>query len=261
MELSIPHARGFVPAVSASPSGALYRLFGGTLETLAAPTGGRLIITPNLDHLRLLSLSKSLRRAYRAADVLLNDSRFLDRGFYRGQAFCLTGADLAPELLKRLPAGARVFVIGFTPAVETALRDAYRQLSFDFLDPSMGYIRRPAERRAIAGHVLTARPDLVLVCTGAPQSELLAAQLKRAGCTADMLCCGSGLLFLAGASRRAPKWTQKLGGEWLFRFLNEPRTRKRYAMDAMFLARNLGAFLSLRKHGTGRFDGFRLACS
>ena len=75
-----------------------------------------------------------------------------------------------------------------------------------------------------------------------------------------MLCCGSGLLFLAGESRRAPQWTQKLGGEWLFRFLNEPRTRKRYAMDALFLARTLPAFLGLRRSGSARFERFAIRC-
>ncbi|OYX30827.1 MAG: hypothetical protein B7Y99_11210 [Caulobacterales bacterium 32-69-10] len=260
MELSISHAQGLAPAARTHRAAPLFRLYGGGLDALAAPVGGRLIITPNLDHLRLLSLSKALRRAYRRADVLLNDSRFLDRAFYRGQAFCLTGADLAPELLARLPAAARVFVIGYTPEVEAKLLQTYPALGFDFLEPSMGYIRRPSERRAIAARVLTARPDLVLICTGAPQSELLAAQLKRAGCVADMLSCGSGLLFLAGASKRAPKWTQKLGGEWLWRFLNEPRTRKRYAADALFLAKNAGAFLSLRKNGGGDFGGYRLSC-
>ena len=238
-----------------------FRLFDGTLDHLAAPGPGRLIVTPNLDHLRLLTRSNALRRAYRAADVVLNDSRFLDRAFYCGQAFCLTGADLAPEMLERLPAGAHVLVIGCIPAVETALAARWPALVFSFRNPTMGYIKKRAERRAIAAEVLAAAPDCVFVCTGAPQSELFAAQLKRAGVTADMLCCGSGLLFLAGASKRAPQWTQKLGGEWLFRFLNEPRTRKRYAMDALFLARSLPAFIGLRMTGRASFERFAISCS
>jgi N-acetylglucosaminyldiphosphoundecaprenol N-acetyl-beta-D-mannosaminyltransferase len=237
-----------------------YRLFGGTLDALAAPQGGRLIVTPNLDHLRLLTCSKALRRAYRSADVVLNDSRFLDRVFYRGQAFCLTGADLAPEMLERLPARAKVLVIGCTPAVEAALKARWPGLAFSFRNPSMGYIKKRAERRTIAAETLAARPDCVFVCTGAPQSELFAAQLKRTGVKADMLCCGSGLLFLAGASKRAPQWTQKLGGEWLFRFLHEPRTRKRYAMDALFLLRSLPAFAGLRRRGLARFERFAISC-
>jgi N-acetylglucosaminyldiphosphoundecaprenol N-acetyl-beta-D-mannosaminyltransferase len=237
-----------------------YRLFGGTLDALAAPGAGRLIVTPNLDHLRLLACSKALRRAYRAADVVLNDSRFLDRAFYRGQAFCLTGADLAPEMLRRLPAGAKVLVIGCTPAVEAALKARWPALAFSFRNPSMGYIKNRAERRAIAADALVTRPECVFVCTGAPQSELLAAQLKRAGLGADMLCCGSGLLFLAGASRRAPAWSQRLGADWLWRFLHEPRTRKRYAIDALFLARSLPAFVGLRRTGAARFRRFAISC-
>jgi N-acetylglucosaminyldiphosphoundecaprenol N-acetyl-beta-D-mannosaminyltransferase len=244
--------------MNAAPSP--YRLFGGTLDALADPGPGRLIVTPNLDHLRLLTCSKALRRAYRHADVVLNDSRFLDRAFYRGQAFCLTGADLAPEMIARLPKDSKVLVIGYTPEVETALKARWPELAFSFRNPSMGYIRKRAERRAIAAEVLAAAPDCVFVCTGAPQSELFAAQLKRAGVAADMLCCGSGLLFLAGASKRAPSWTRKLGGEWLFRFLNEPRTRKRYAMDALFLAASLPAFASLRRTGSARFERFAISC-
>jgi exopolysaccharide biosynthesis WecB/TagA/CpsF family protein len=217
-------------------------------------------VTPNLDHLRLLTGSRALRRAYRAADVVLNDSRFLDRLAYRGRAFCLTGADLAPEMMARLPAGALVMVIGCTPEVEAALRLRYPTLSFRFHNPSMGYIRKRAERRAIAAMAVAARPDCLFVCTGAPQSEILAAQIKRAGCTADILCCGSGLLFLAGASKRAPKWSQKLGGEWLWRFVNEPRTRKRYALDALFLLKSLPAFAGLRRSGRADFARFAIAC-
>jgi N-acetylglucosaminyldiphosphoundecaprenol N-acetyl-beta-D-mannosaminyltransferase len=261
MELSTRTPHALAGAAAVRRPGPPLRLYGGTLEALAAPVGGRLIITPNLDHLRLLTLSKALRRAYRSADVLLNDSRFLDRAFYQGRAFCLTGADLAPQLLQRLPHRAKVFVIGYTPEVEQALRARYRDLAFEFHEPSMGYIRRPSERRRIVARAMMACPDLVLVCTGAPQSELLAAQLKRAGCRADMLCCGSGLLFLAGVSKRAPQWTQRLGGEWLWRFLNEPRTRKRYTLDALFLARNLPGFLGVRKVGSGSFAGYRLSCA
>jgi N-acetylglucosaminyldiphosphoundecaprenol N-acetyl-beta-D-mannosaminyltransferase len=237
-------------------------LFRGTLDQLATrPPGrgsGRLIVTPNTDHLRLLTRSRTFRRAYAAADVVLNDSRALDRTFIGGTAFCLTGTDLTPEMLKRLAPGAVVFSVGCTPEVEAAMCAAYPALDLRFLNPSMGYIRKRAERRAIVAAILAADPACVFVSTGAPQSEIMAAQLKRAGCDADILCCGSGLLFLAGSTPRAPVWLQNLGGEWFWRFLLEPRTRKRYARDALFLLANLPALLELRRTGVARFTGFRL---
>lgn len=241
-----------------------YVLFQGTLDELATrppgPGRGRLIVTPNVDHLRLLTRSRALRRAYSTADLVLNDSRALDHAFVRGRAFVLTGTDLTPEMLKRLRPGAVVYSIGCTPAVEAAMCEAYPHLDLRFHNPSMGYIKRRAERRAIVRMVMEADPACVFVSTGAPQSEIMAAQLKRAGCDADILCCGSGLLFLAGSTPRAPRWLQMLGGEWFWRFLLEPRTRKRYARDLLFLLQALPSFAALHRTGAARFRGFRLRC-
>ncbi len=97
-------------AQRAAPAGpATFRLYTGSADLLLARRAG-LIVTPNLDHLRLLSRSKALRRAYARADVIANDSRFLDRLAIRGAAACLPGADLAPDMLDTLAQEARVFV-------------------------------------------------------------------------------------------------------------------------------------------------------
>jgi N-acetylglucosaminyldiphosphoundecaprenol N-acetyl-beta-D-mannosaminyltransferase len=123
----------------------------------------------------------------------------------------------------------------------------------------MGFIRRRSERRALARAALQAAPAMAFICTGAPQSELLAAQFKRAGLKADMLCCGSAFHFLAGAKARAPAWARRLGGEWAWRFVLEPRTRRRYLADAVFLARNALAFAALRLTGRARFGRYEIA--
>jgi len=235
-----------------------FSLYGGAAASLGAPAAG-LIVTPNLDHLRLLTLSAALRRAYAAADVVLNDSRFLDRLALQGRALCLPGSDLAPTLLTGLTPGARVAVIGGDRAVQAYLAKAFAAIDFVFLDPSMGYIQRRSERRAIVAAVLTAEPQIVFVCTGAPRSELLAAQLKRAGYGGAILCCGSAFHFLSGAKRRAPEAFQRLGAEWLWRFMSEAATRRRYLADALFLLRHAKAFLRLRQMGQGWFGSYRLS--
>lgn len=241
-----------------------FTLFQGTLDQLATrpagPGKGRLIVTPNADHLRTLTLSPAFRRAYATADVILNDSQALRRTFVGDDAFCMTGTDLTPHMLDRLAPRSLVYSIGCTPEVASAMREAYPHLELRFHNPSMGYIKKKDERRAIEAMVLASSPACVFVSTGAPQSELFAAQLKRAGCDADILCCGSGLLFLAGETPRAPVWLQRLGGEWFWRFMVEPRTRQRYGRDALFLLENLPVLLQLKRTGTGQFKGFSLAC-
>jgi N-acetylglucosaminyldiphosphoundecaprenol N-acetyl-beta-D-mannosaminyltransferase len=235
-----------------------FSLYQGDATSLEAQTATGLIVTPNLDHLRLLTLSAALRRAYAKADVVLNDSRFLDRLALRGRALCLPGSDLAPAMLAALAPGGRVAVIGGDPAVQAYLANAFAAIDFVFLEPSMGYIQRRSERRALVAAALAAAPQIVFVCTGAPRSELLAAQLKRAGYLGAILCCGSAFHFLAGAKRRAPKVFQRLGAEWLWRFASEAATRRRYLGDALFLLRHAGAFLRLRRKGQSGFGSYRL---
>jgi N-acetylglucosaminyldiphosphoundecaprenol N-acetyl-beta-D-mannosaminyltransferase len=236
------------------PTFSLYQGEPASLEALASG----LIVTPNLDHLRLLTLSAALRRAYATADVVLNDSRFLDRLALHGRTLCLPGSDLAPAMLAALKPGARVAVIGGEREVQAYLAKAFAAINFVFLEPSMGYIQRRAERRALAAAVLAAAPQIVFVCTGAPRSELLAAQLKRAGFRGAILCCGSAFHFLAGAKRRAPKAFQRLGAEWLWRFASEAATRRRYVADALFLLRYAGAFLRLRQQGQAQIGSYCL---
>jgi N-acetylglucosaminyldiphosphoundecaprenol N-acetyl-beta-D-mannosaminyltransferase len=235
-----------------------FRLYQGEAASLLAQHTPGLIVTPNLNHLRLLSRCAAFRRAYALADVVLNDSRFLDLLVLHRAALCLPGADLAPAMLSALSDGARVAVIGGDTAVQTFLAQTFSTLDFTFVTPSMGYIKRRKERREIAAVVLAANPQVVFICTGAPQSELMAAQLKRAGCGAAILCCGSAFNFLSGSKRRAPKVLQHLGAEWLWRFALEASTRRRYPADAFFLLRNIGAFLSLFRGGQARFGSYSL---
>ena len=237
-----------------------YALYTADCNVLLRDTGrtARLIVTPNLDHLRILYRSLAFRHAYASADIILNDSRFLDLLALRGAALCMPGADLAPSMLECLLPNASVFVIGATSAVRDVLTHTYPHLSLSFIQPSMGYIYSVPERRDIATQVLRAQPDVVFICTGAPQRELLGAQLKRAGCRAAILCCGGALQILTHVKRRAPRVFRYLGAEWAWRFINEPHTRKRYAADSLYLTRQLKRFLQLRRTGVAHFDRFDL---
>lgn len=236
-----------------------YALHTGAVEPLLAPAPGtRLLVTPNVDHLRLLSISASLRRAYREADVVINDSRLLDRLVFRGKVACYPGSDLAPERLKLLPAGTSVAIIGYTPKVKSFLEENF-DLRLTFIEPPMGYIRQRRERRLIVEQLARVSPDQIFICTGAPQSELMAAQIKRAGVGGDILCCGSALRFVAGEVDPAPSWVRQQGAEWLWRFVTESRTRKRYFADLIFLGSNLGNFIRLRAKGRASFGAFSLS--
>jgi len=240
------------------------RLFNGSLDSLlkqtARPKGGPLLlVTPNLDHLRLLGRTPAFRRAYASADLIVNDSRFLDRYFLRGNALCAPGSDIVSPFLQQLSPSSRICVVGYTDNVKFMIAKAFPDLAFSFVQPSMGYIFRRQERLSLIKQVLELDPDIVLVCTGAPQSEIFAAQLKRATeRNMSILCCGSALHFLTGEKKRSSKTISNLGMEWAFRFLNEAHTRKRYLYDSLFLLTKLNSFVTFRMHGRASFGRYRL---
>jgi len=147
---------------------------------------------------------------------------------------------------------------GGNDATEQHIRATYPGIDLTVVVPSMGYVKRRAERRQIVRAVLSAAPDLVLICTGAPSSEILAHQLRRAGSSSDILCCGAAIEFLAGRKSRAPTWVQNLGFEWLWRAIHEPHTRSRYLADIGFLAANRAQFVNLRTTGSASFAKFIL---
>jgi exopolysaccharide biosynthesis WecB/TagA/CpsF family protein len=244
------------------------RFFNGSLDSLiesaTRPSDGPLlVVTPNLDHLRLLERTMAFRKAYSIADLIVNDSKFLDRYFLRGSALCAPGSDIVPSLLQLLPVSSRVCVVGFTETVRATMTKAFPNLVLSFVQPSMGYILNHRERVSLVGQILEFDPNFVLVCTGAPQSEVFAAQLKRATKrNMSIICCGSALHFLTGEKKRSPRTMSNLGMEWAFRFLSESHTRKRYLYDSIFLLLNLGSFVTFRKSGRTSFGRYRLnACS
>jgi exopolysaccharide biosynthesis WecB/TagA/CpsF family protein len=47
---------------------------------------------------------------------------------------------------------------------------------------------------------------------------------------------GAAIEFQAGLLKRAPRWMQRSGTEWIYRMLSDPRRLvKRYASNAAFL--------------------------
>lgn len=75
--------------------------------------------------------------------------------------------------------------------------------------------------------------DYIWVGIGTPKQDFLAQQLSLFINGSYILCVGAALEFLAGTKAEAPILFQKIGLEWLFRFIQEPRRLfKRYFVDS-----------------------------
>lgn len=193
----------------------------------------RYVATPNVDHIVMLHgdgqepWRLKYKAAVRQADLVLNDSRILARmARLAGVNLPLApGSDLTRELVARgIAPGSRITLIGGSDADAAWLRKRLAGCEVAHLAPPMGVRDSAGLQEMIAGFVEQEASDFTFLAIGAPQSELVAqliAQRNRARGVA--LCIGASIEFLSGARRRAPRWMQLAGLEWLFRLLSEPR--------------------------------------
>jgi len=198
------------------------------------------VVTANAQHLALLAEpGHPLRAAYEAAWLRLNDSRILSllSRFATGEGFPVaTGSDLTRLLFERsIRPGDALVLVGGDAALAEALRARFGLRHLYLHVPPMGWAADPAAVAAAMDFVRAHPARFVFVITGAPASETFLQRLAaEPGLTGTGLAVGSALRFLVGQARRAPRWMQQAGLEWLFRLLSEPRRLwRRYLVDSM----------------------------
>jgi N-acetylglucosaminyldiphosphoundecaprenol N-acetyl-beta-D-mannosaminyltransferase len=158
----------------------------------------------------------------------------------------VAGIDLMFRLLELSEErGYRVFVLGARQEVlETAVaRLAERYPRLTIAGFHHGYFA-DEESAEICELVRAAAPDILLVAMTSPRKEYwLAEHAPELGVPFSMGVGGS-IDVVAGLTKRAPRWMQRAGLEWFYRFAQEPlRLGPRYlrtnARFAALLAREL----------------------
>ena len=79
------------------------------------------------------------------------------------------------------------------------------------------------EEEAIIAQINAAEPDYVWVGLGTPKQDLWLAANRARLHAPVLLAVGAAFDFLAGRRRRAPRWMQRSGMEWIYRLATEPR--------------------------------------
>ena len=145
----------------------------------------------------------------------------------------VAGSDLVPLLsAEAAQQGWRIFYLGAAPGVAEKAA-AILAARYPGLNVAGCYAGSPAleEDDDIVARVRAAQADILFVAYGAPKQDLwLDRNLARTGASVG-IGVGGSFDFIAGVSRRAPRWMQRLGLEWLYRLVREPwRWRRQLAL-------------------------------
>jgi exopolysaccharide biosynthesis WecB/TagA/CpsF family protein len=208
---------------------------------------GGLVFTVNPDHLVHLQTNPAFVAAYRQADFITVDSHYVWwalRWQGRGVAEKITGSDLFPAYCRRHAANpaVRIFLLGAQPGVAQRARErlnaaAGRELVVGAHGPSMNFVDDRAEIESVLAMIRASGATALMVGLGAPKQEIWLARHRAALPQVRVLMgIGATIDYEAGAVRRAPPWMRRLGLEWAYRVLSEPRRYgRRYLRNARFL--------------------------
>lgn len=217
-----------------------YRFSTEELEVLAARIatspepgqGVRSVVTANLDHVVQLRSNPRLRAAYQHAWRRTIDGTpvlIYARMRNDGHASRVTGADLLPEILRRLdPAAHRLFfIVADEPTAAGLCRWA---LSAGFAAeavvtevPPFGFERDPTFSQALCERIHGHRTSHLVFGVGCPKSEVWIDEHRDALGDCYALAVGQAANFFAGTQQRAPRVMRTIGMEWIWRVGQEPQ--------------------------------------
>ena len=108
------------------------------------------------------------------------------------------------------------------------VKEDYPDLNICGYEPSIFRELDEKDLNELIERINKSKADFVWVGIGAPRQENLMYRLK--GKTNSIMTgVGGAFNILAGLVNDAPKWMQKAGLEWFYRFIKEPRRLfKRY---------------------------------
>ncbi len=186
------------------------------------------VVTVNPEFVVAAQTDQEFRYIVNQADLALPDGI----GLLKAARFLRTtplpervpGSDLVIRLAELShQKGYRIYFLGAWAGVaEKAI--AKLKESYPNMQVAGYYAGSPtmSENEVIIQRILPTHPDILLVAYGAPkQDKWIARNLERLQVS---VCIGVGgsFDFIAGTAKRAPRWLQHMGLEWLHRLVMQP---------------------------------------
>ena len=205
--------------------------------------GFHYVVTPNPELVDRARREEPFRQALNGADLVLPDgigvvysAKILGTPLKERVA----GFDFACDMLDVLDEmGGRLYLLGSKPGVaeEAGRRILEQHPHIVLCGTHDGYFQ---DSDPVAHEVAQAQPDLLFVCLGAPKQEKWIARFGLLTGAKLAIGLGGALDVFAGNVERAPEQWQKLGMEWAYRLVKEPKRIGRMAKLPLVLVKAAG---------------------
>jgi len=217
-----------------------------TIATFIAERTPQYVVTPNVDHIVSLQDDQQFKEVYRNAALVLCDSMPLlwaSRILGTPLKEKISGSDLFPRVCEiASKRGWRLFFLGgregAAAKAAVILQERYPGLQVvGTYCPPFGFEHDEKENRKIVEMIKATKLDIIFVGLGAPKQEKWIYQYKDQYQVPVSIGIGASFEFVSGMVKRAPVWMQKVGLEWFWRLMMEPRRLwRRYLLrDISFL--------------------------
>ena len=203
------------------------------------------LVTPNVDHLVKLQGDREFYEVYQQAEWVVCDSKILyllSKLLKHPLPEAIPGSSFFTSyyLYHKDDPKCRIFLLGAKEgvakrAMERINERVGREIVVGAHSPSFGFEKNEEECRKLVETVNRSGANVLLVGVGAPKQEKWIMRYRQQMPGVDLfMALGATIDFEAGTLQRAPLIWQKIGMEWLYRVIKEPkRLFKRYFVDDM----------------------------
>ena len=204
------------------------------LAWIRQPRRSHIVVTANASHLCMMRRDAELRAACQAADMAVADGMSVVwalGALGRPVPERVAGVDLMSSLLAvGATEGLRVYLLGARQDVLDALvADCARRYPGLVIAGSRNGYFQPGDHLSIVEAIRASQPDMLFVGMPSPFKDVFCERHRDRLQVPVIVGVGGSFDVLAGFTRRAPKAVQRVGLEWAWRFMLEPRRLwKRY---------------------------------
>ncbi len=176
------------------------------------------VVLPYSEFIVRAQKDKEFRNILNSADFCLCESRglqFVARFLGKRLKENITGVDLIHGLK------GKIFLLGGKPGIA---EKAGKKLNTKIVGVEHGY----QDLGEVVKKINQVEPDILLVGLGSPKQEKwIYENLKKMPSVKLAIGVGGAFDFISKRVKRAPKFIQKIGLEWLWRLMLQPRRIKR----------------------------------